>query len=49
MHRLSIITGLLLVSFCAVHAQDPDSLDVRKAVLEEARYLKSIYKTAEAA
>ncbi len=45
-HR--IITGLLLCSLCAVHAQTPDSLDLRKGILAEARYLKSIYKTDEA-
>lgn len=44
-----VITGLLLLgSLCVSQAQTPDSLDVRKGVLAEARYLKSIYKTDEA-
>lgn len=48
MRKLSYITGLLLGSLCALHAQTPDSLDLRKGILAEARYLKSIYKTDEA-
>ena len=48
MRKLSFITGLLLGSLCALHAQTPDSLDLRKGILAEARYLKSIYKTDEA-
>ena len=49
MHIHHILTGLLLFGslFCA-HAQAPDSLDIRKGVIAEARYLKSIYKTDEA-
>ena len=48
MRKFSYITGLLLGSLCALHAQTPDSLDLRKGILAEARYLKSIYKTDEA-
>ena len=48
MRKLSYITGLLLGSLCVVHAQTQDSLDLRKGILAEARYLKSIYKTDEA-
>ena len=48
MRKLSYIIGLLLGSLCALHAQTPDSLDLRKGILTEARYLKSIYKTDEA-
>lgn len=48
MRKLSFITGLLLGSLCVVHAQTQDSLDLRKGILAEARYLKSIYKTDEA-
>ena len=48
MRKFSFITGLLLGSLCALHAQTPDSLDLRKGILAEARYLKSIYKTDEA-
>lgn len=48
MRKLSYITGLLLGSLCALHAQTPDSLDLRKGILAEARYLKNIYKTDEA-
>lgn len=48
MSKLSFITGLLLGSLCVVHAQTQDSLDLRKGILAEARYLKSIYKTDEA-
>ena len=48
MRKLSYIIGLLLGSLCALHAQTPDSLDLRKGILAEARYLKSIYKTDEA-
>ena len=48
MRKLSFITGLLLCSLCVVHAQTQDSLDLRKGILAEARYLKSIYKTDEA-
>ena len=48
MRKLSYITGLLLGSLCVVHAQTQDSLDIRKGILAEARYLKSIYKTDEA-
>lgn len=48
MRKLSYITGLLLGSLCALHAQTPDSLDLRNGILAEARYLKSIYKTDEA-
>ena len=48
MRKFSFITGLLLGSLCALHAQTPDSLDFRKGILAEARYLKSIYKTDEA-
>ena len=49
MHIHHILTGLLLFGslFCT-HAQAPDSLDIRKGVIAEARYLKSIYKTDEA-
>ena len=48
MRKFSFITVLLLGSLCALHAQTPDSLDLRKGILAEARYLKSIYKTDEA-
>ena len=48
MRKFSFITVLLLGSLCALHAQTPDSLDLRKRILAEARYLKSIYKTDEA-
>lgn len=48
MRKLCYITGLLLGSLCVVHAQTQDSLDLRKGILAEARYLKSIYKTDEA-
>lgn len=48
MRKFSFITGLLLGSLCVVHAQTQDSLDLRKGILAEARYLKSIYKTDEA-
>ena len=48
MRKFSFITGLLLGSLCVVHAQTQDSLDIRKGILAEARYLKSIYKTDEA-
>jgi len=48
MRKLSFITGLLLGSLSVVHAQTQDSLDLRKGILAEARYLKSIYKTDEA-
>lgn len=48
MRKFSFITLLLLGSLCALHAQTPDSLDLRKGILAEARYLKSIYKTDEA-
>ena len=48
MRKLSFITGLLLGSLCVVHAQTQDSLDLRKGILAEACYLKSIYKTDEA-
>lgn len=48
MRKLCFITGLLLGSLCVVHAQTQDSLDLRKGILAEARYLKSIYKTDEA-
>ena len=44
-----ILIGLLLTGgLVFAQAQVPDSLDGRKAVLAEARYLKSIYKTDEA-
>ncbi len=48
MRKLCFITGLLLGSLCVVHAQTQDSLNLRKGILAEARYLKSIYKTDEA-
>ena len=48
MRKLIIYFALIAGSTCALHAQSPDSLDLRKGILAEARYLKSIYKTDEA-
>ena len=49
MDRRLIIAGLLLFGASAsAGAQVTDSLEARKSILSEARYLKSIYKTDEA-
>ncbi len=49
LHILTLLTGILLSgSLSIAGAQTPDSLEIRKGVLSEARYLKSIYKTDNA-
>ena len=48
LHLPGMLAGILFACGLCAHAQAPDSLNLRKSVLAEARYLKSICKTDEA-
>ena len=45
---LSSILGIICLSLAIASAQSPGTVKDRKAVIDEARYLKSIYKTDKA-